>query len=154
MTALASLVGQPAPDFTLASTAGREVTLRAYRGESNVLLAFFPLAFTGVCTQEMCDFTTDLGRFRDAGTAVFGISVDAVPSLKAFAAQNDIDIELLSDFRREASRAYGTLMDETYFSRRAYFIIDREGIVRWSFIEDDLGDRRPNEELLVQLRLL
>lgn len=154
MTAAAPTIGAPAPDFTLASTSGRRVTLSALRGQSHVLLAFFPLAFTGVCTAELCDFTSDLNRFEDARAKVLGISVDAVPSLKAFAAQHGIAVELLSDFRREASRAYGTLIEETFFSRRAYFIVDREGIVRWRFIEDDLDHRRPNAALLEELEAL
>lgn len=154
MTATPPRIGQPAPDFTLASTAGGEVTLSSFRGQSTVLLAFFPLAFTGTCTAEMCDFTSDLNQFNDVDARVLGISVDAVPSLKAFAAQNGIEIDLLSDFRREASRAYGTLMEETFFSNRAYFIIDREGTLRWSFVEDTPGTKRPNDELLAQLRAL
>src|SRR3954449_11306578 len=101
--------GAPAPDFTLPSTLGTDVTLSKLRGR-NVLLAFFPLAFTSVCTQEMCSFTEDYGRFQDANTVVLPISVDSIPTLKEFKAKEHITLELLSHFKREVSRRYGTLL--------------------------------------------
>ena len=142
--------GAPAPDFTLPSTSGTDVTLSKLRGK-NVLLAFFPLAFTSVCTQEMCSFTEDYGRFRDANTIVLPISVDSIPTLREFKAKERISVDLLSDFRREVSRRYGTLIEEKFFSNRAYVLIDPEGIVQWSFLEDTPGTRRQNDELLAQL---
>jgi glutaredoxin-dependent peroxiredoxin len=142
--------GSPAPDFTLPSTAGVDVTLSKLRGK-NVLLAFFPLAFTSVCTQEMCSFTEDYSRFRDANTVVLPISVDSVPTLKEFKAKEHIAVDLLSDFKREVSRRYGTLLEDKFFSNRAYVLIDPNGIVRWAFAEDTPGTRRQNEELLAQL---
>ncbi len=147
-------VGAMAPDFTLKSTDDEDVTLSAYRGESNVVLAFFPLAFTSVCTAEMCSFTEDFSLFQGVNAQVLGVSVDSVPTLKEFKAKHRIGIELLSDFKREVCRAYGTLIEEAFLSRRAYMIIDREGIVRWSFAETELGERRDNAELLDQLRTL
>ena len=142
--------GSPAPDFTLPSTAGVDVTLSKLRGK-NVLLAFFPLAFTSICTQEMCSFTEDYSRFRDANTVVLPISVDSVPTLKEFKAKERIGVDLLSDFKREVSRRYGTLLEDKFFSNRAYVLIDPNGIVRWAFCEDTPGTRRQNEELLAQL---
>ncbi len=147
-------LGDPAPDFTLAATTGEDVTLGDHRGKSNVLLAFFPLAFTGVCTAEMCEFSTGLPEFQNAGTVVLGVSVDAVPSLIAVRKREGITIDLLSDIKREVCRVYGTLIEETFFSRRAYFIIDREGTIRWIHVERELGDRRDNEELLAELAKL
>lgn len=147
-------VGEPAPDFTLPSTGDVEVTLSAYRGESNVVLAFFPLAFTSVCTAEMRSFTEDGALFGGVHATVFGISVDSVPALKEFRVKHGIGIDLLSDFKREVCRAYGTLMEETFFSRRAYVIVDRAGIVRWTFVEPSLDGCRDNAELLNQLRVL
>jgi peroxiredoxin len=144
-------VGSPAPDFTLPSTAGGEVVLSSYRDRSNVLLAFFPLAFTGVCTAEMCDFSEDYSRFEGVNTVVFGISVDSIPTLKEFKHKHQITVDLLSDFKRDVSRVYGVLMAETFFSMRAYFVIDREGVLRWSCVEDALGHKRDNAELLEQL---
>jgi peroxiredoxin len=142
--------GTPAPDFTLPSTAGTDVTLSKLRGK-NVLLAFFPLAFTKVCTQEMCSFTEDYSRFRDADTIVLPISVDSVPTLREFKAKERLGVDLLSDFKREVSRRYGTLIEDKFFSNRAYILIDPNGMVRWAFAEDTPGTRRDNAELLAQL---
>lgn len=146
-------VGSLAPDFTLDSTGG-PITLSAYRGTQHVLLAFFPLAFTGVCTAEMCAFTDDFDAFASKDVAVIPISVDAVPSLKAFREANAMKVDLASDFRREVSRAYGTLIEERNFSNRAYFLIDKAGIVRWTFVEATPGSRRENAELLAEIAKL
>jgi peroxiredoxin len=143
--------GEQAPDFTLPSTAGADVTLSSYRGSSNVLLAFFPLAFTDVCTVEMCDFTGGLDAFRDANAEVLGISVDSIPTLNEFKRKHGIAVDLLSDFRREVCRRYGTLIDDLFFSQRAYIIIDKRGVVRWMHVEEEPGHKRDNVELLAQL---
>lgn len=146
--------GEPAPDFTLPSTAGGTVTLSRCRGTQNVLLAFFPLAFTRVCTTDMCALTADLDRFETASTRVFGISVDSVPALQAYRKAYKIGVDLLSDFRREVCRRYGTLLEEQFFSRRAYVLVDRGGIVRWTYVEADIGHRRESVELLAQAERL
>ena len=144
-------LGEPAPDLTLPSTAGGTVTLSEFRGKSNVLLAFFPLAFTSTCTSELCAFSDDFPKFSDAQAKVFGISVDSVPSLKEFRAKYNITVDLLSDFKREASRKYGVLLEDKFFSARAYFLIDKKGILRWRFVEAELGHRRENTELLAEI---
>ncbi len=146
-------VGSPAPDFTLASTSGEKVTLSSLRGK-NVLLAFFPLAFTGTCTKELCAFSDDFSQFKTANTEVLPISVDAVPSLKEFQAKEKIGVDLLSDFKREVSRLYGTLLEEHFFSNRAYILIDKQGVVRWVYVEEALGQRRENSEILAQIKQL
>lgn len=146
-------IGSPAPDFTLASTADADVTLSQLRGK-NVLLAFFPLAFTKTCTREMCAFTEDYEQFKGSNTVVLPISVDSVPTLKEFRAKERLSVDLLSDFKRDVCRRYGTLLEEKFFSNRAYVLIDRNGIVRWRFMEDTPGTRRENAELLQQLRAL
>lgn len=146
-------VGTPAPDFTLASTAGKDVTLSALRGKK-VLLAFFPAAFTSTCTAELCAFTDEYAEFERSGAVVLPISVDAVPSLKAYKAQERISVDLLSDFRREASRLYGVLNEERFNSKRAYVVIDQAGLVRWTHVEEHGGFKRENAELLEQLKAL
>ena len=146
-------VGAPAPDFTLASTSGQNVTLSALKGK-NVLLAFFPLAFTGTCTKEMCDITDDYSKFQSLNAVVLPISVDSVASLKEFKAKEKLAVDLLSDFKREVSRAYGTLMEQTFFSNRAYVVIDTAGTVRWTFAEETPGTKRDNSELLAQLKAI
>ena len=143
-------VGSAAPDFTLGSTAGGTVTLSSLRGQS-VLLAFFPLAFTSTCTAELCAFSNDFDQFKRAGTVVLPISVDSVPTLKEFKAKERMTVDLLSDFKREASRAYGVLLEDKFFSKRAYVLIDPKGTVRWTHEESELGHRRENSELLAQI---
>ena len=146
-------VGTPAPDFTLPSTSGAEVTLSKLRGK-NVLLAFFPLAFTSVCTKEMCAFSEDYDQFRSARTEVLPISVDSIPTLKEFKAKERLGVDLLSDFKREVSRRFGTLLEDKFFSNRAYVLVDPAGTVRWTFAEEATGNRRENGELLAQLQAL
>ncbi|MFQ5702447.1 MAG: redoxin domain-containing protein [Gemmatimonadales bacterium] len=144
-------VGDQAPNFTLPSTAGGEIELASFRGQSSVLLAFFPLAFTGVCTGEMCDFSHDLAKFNEADAKVFGVSVDSIPTLNEFRQKNGIAVDLLSDFKREVSRSYGVLLEDKFFAKRAYFIVDRNGTVAWFHIEAELGNKRDNSELLAKL---
>jgi peroxiredoxin len=147
-------VGTPAPDFTLASTSGEKVTLSSFRGRQPVLLAFFPLAFTSTCTAELCGFSDDYDAFGAAGVQVLPISVDAVPSLREFKQKYGLKTDLLSDFRRDASRLYGVLNEERYYSNRSYFLIDRDGIVRWSHVEGNNSERRDNAEVLAQIAKL
>ena len=145
------VVGSIAPDFTLASTSGEPVVLSSFRGRDRVLLAFFPLAFTSVCTAEMCAFTEDYATFAAAGVTVLPISVDSVPTLKEFKARHSMSVDLLSDFKRAASRAYGTLLEEQYFSNRAYFLIDADGVVQWAHVEEHPGTSRTNAEILAAI---
>ena len=143
-------VGSPAPDFTLPSTAGTDVTLSSLRGK-NVLIAFFPLAFTSTCTEELLCFTEDFGAFQVADTVVLPISVDSIPTLREFKAMVWISVELLSDFKREVSRRYGTLLEDKFHTNRSYILIDRNGIVRWTYAEDTPKTRRENSELLERI---
>jgi peroxiredoxin len=147
------LPGAAAPDFELPSTAGTQVSLAALRGQK-VLLAFFPLAFTGTCTAEVCAFSDDYAKFQETGTTVLPISVDSIPTLKAFKAKEHLSVELVSDFKREVSRKYGTLLEDKFFSKRAYVLIDQTGTVRWTHEEAELGHKRDNTELLSQIKAL
>jgi len=147
-------VGEIAPEFTAASTSGSDVSLSSFRGRSNVLLAFFPLAFTGTCTKELICFTEDFDQFAANGVEILPISVDSTASLKEFKNKLQMKTELLSDFKRDISREYGVLNEDRFYSNRAYFLIDKEGLVRWSHIEDNNGQRRENSEILAAIKLL
>ena len=144
-------VGDRAPGFSLKSTSGEVVSLSGFAGQKNVLLAFFPLAFTGVCTKENCAFTQDYAKFEGKDTVVLPISVDATPSQNEFRAKYQMTHQLLSDFKREAGRAYGVLDEEKFFTKRAYFLVDKTGVVRWKHVEPELGMSRTNEELLAEI---
>lgn len=147
-------VGDVAPDFTAASTSGKDVSLSSFRGKRNVLLAFFPLAFTGTCTKELICFREDFDQFAGNGVEILPISVDSTASLKEFRNKLQMKTELLSDFKREISRAYGVLNEQRFYSNRAYFLIDKEGRLRWSHVEGDNGQRRENSEILAAIKLL
>jgi peroxiredoxin len=127
------------------------VGLGQWKGSKNVLLAFFPLAFTGVCTKENCSFSDDYGKFEGKDTVVLPVSVDATPSLSEFRAKHGMKHHLLSDFKREAGRAYGVLDEEKFFTRRAYFLVGKDGRVKWKHVEPELGMSRTNEELLTEI---
>ena len=146
--------GEIAPEFTAASTSGSDVSLSSFRDKRNVLLAFFPLAFTGTCTKELVCFTEDFDQFAGKGVEILPISVDSTASLKEFKNKLQMKTDLLSDFKRDISRAYGVLNEDRFYSNRAYFLIDKEGRVRWSHIEDSNGQRRENSEILAAIKLL
>jgi len=144
-------VGDKAPDFSLKSTSGDMVSVSQWKGQKNVLLAFFPLAFTGVCTKENCAFSEDYSKFEGKDTVVLPLSVDATPSLNEFRAKHGMQHHLLSDFKREAGRAYGVLDEDKFFTKRAYFLVDKAGIVRYAHVEAELGHSRGDDELLAEI---
>ncbi|HRP07927.1 MAG TPA: redoxin domain-containing protein [Gemmatimonadales bacterium] len=146
--------GDMAPDFTLSATDGTEVTLSKFRGSKRVLLAFFPAAFTGTCTAEMCEFSDAFSRYADSGTVVLPISGDQLPALKAFGQHEKIKVPMLSDARREVSRAYGVHDEEIFLVRRCYVLVDESGKVRWVHLEDRLAEKRDTAELLEQVEAL
>ena len=124
-------VGDTAPDFTLPSTQGKPVKLSDFRGKKNVVLAFYPAAFTGGCTKEMTAYGSDLAKFETADTQVFGISTDNSPSQKKFAESVNATFPMLSDFtKREVSKDYGVLMADRGVANRATFVIDKEGKIQ------------------------
>lgn len=141
-------IGELAPDFSLPSTSGEIVTLSELRGREAVLVAFFPLAFTSTCTDEVCSFSEDHEQFAGRSARVLPVSVDSVPTLREYKAKYDLRLDLLSDFHREASRAFGVLNAEKFYATRSYFLVDREGVVRWRHVETKSGARRQNAELL------
>lgn len=138
------LIGQPAPDFTLYNPKKEAVTLASFRGQQ-VVLAFYPAAFTGVCEKEMCTFRDSLSSFNDANAVVLGISVDAPFSNGAFAKQMGLSFALLSDVHREAVRAYGVSWNNFAgiagfeVANRAVFVINAAGTVVFEWIAPNPG---------------
>ena len=139
-----SLVGQTAPDFTLLNTAREPVTLSGLRGKK-VILAFFPAAFTGVCKKELCTFQDSLAGLNDANATVLGISVDAPFSNGAFAKDNGVSFDILSDYARTAVAAYGVELHDFAgmagytASKRAVFVVDTEGTVTYEWVGPNPG---------------
>ena len=136
--------GQQAPDFSLYDSDKNKITLSDLKGHS-VLLLFFPAAFTGTCTKELCSVRDNIGLYNDANAKVFGISVDMVYSLAKYKEEQKLNFSLLSDFNKEASAAYGCLYDTFSYemkgvSKRASFIIDKNGIVRYAEVLDKATD--------------
>ncbi|MES2179391.1 MAG: redoxin domain-containing protein [Gemmatimonadota bacterium] len=143
-------VGDPAPDFTLPSTAGGAVTLSGLKGK-NVLIAFFPLAFTSTCTKELCDMRDDWDQFASADTIVIPISVDSTPTLKEFKSKYEFKSDFLSDFKRDVARQYGVLLEDRFYANRAYFLVDKEGVIRWVHVEATPSEKRTNAELFAAI---
>lgn len=138
-------IDQKAPDFTLYDSDKNKVTLSSFNGTQNVLLLFFPLAFTGVCTRELCSVRDDIGRYDNANARVLGISVDSVYSLAKFKMEQAINFPLLSDFNKEASTAYGCIYESFTdmhlkgVSKRSAFVIDKQGIIKYAEVLDNAG---------------
>ena len=137
---MAAQVGDKAPDFTLKNVDLEEVSLASLQGK-NVLLLFVPLAFTGVCTAELCEVSAGLDAYKGLNAEVLGISVDSPFSLQAWAEKEGISIPLLSDFNKEVSATYGAQYDELLgfigVAKRSAFVVDKEGIVRYVSISED-----------------
>ena len=140
-------VGQEAPNFTLKDQFGQEVTLSDFRGKKNVVLVFFPMVFTGICTSEMCEIRDRSADFVNDDVQVLGISCDASPSQKMFAEQEGLEYPLLSDFwpHGEVSKAYGAFFAERGFAMRGTFVIDKQGILQWSVVNGP-GDARNSDD--------
>jgi peroxiredoxin len=144
-------IGQPAPEFSLFDSEKNRVSLSGLKGK-NVLLLFFPQAFTGVCTKELCSIRDDIGRYSNASAEVLGISVDSVFTLAKFKEDQHYNFPLLSDFNKETSRSYDALyedwiLDMKGVSKRSAFVIDKEGVVQYAEILESAGDL-PNFEAI------
>jgi peroxiredoxin len=137
-------LGQAAPDFTLYNTEKNKVSLSDFRNR-NVVLLFFPLAFTGVCTNEMCSTRDNMAVYSGLNAEVIGISVDSLFVLDRFRKEHNLEFPLLSDFNREVSKEYGCLYETFVFdmqgvSKRSAFVIDKEGILRYAEVLESAGD--------------
>lgn len=135
-----SLLGQPAPDFTLPSTGGESVTLSSYRGHKLVVLVFYPLDFSPVCSMQLPEYSGRQDDFGDAGAVVLGVNRDSLYTHKAWAAEYGIEVPLLADMNLKVARDYGVAIDERGVSQRAVFLIDKEGVVRFEHVEEKTGD--------------
>ncbi|UTA68706.1 redoxin domain-containing protein [Emticicia sp. 21SJ11W-3] len=141
---MALQVGDPAPDFKLYNSEKQEVTLAGYRGK-NVVILFFPLAFTSVCTAELCQTRDDIAFYSALNTDVLAISVDSIFTLGKFKEEQKLPFPLLSDFNKEVSLAYDSLYDTFVFdmkgvSKRAAFVVDKDGIIRYAEVLEKAGD--------------
>jgi peroxiredoxin len=137
-------IGQTAPDFTLFDSEKNKVTLSEQRGQ-NVLLLFFPLAFTSTCTKELCSVRDNLQWYTTVHAKVFAISVDSLHTLAKYKAEQQLNFTLLSDFNKEVSAAYGSLYDVFGYnmkgvSKRSAFIIDKDGIVRYAEVLENASE--------------
>ncbi|MEL6390474.1 MAG: redoxin domain-containing protein [Bacteroidota bacterium] len=140
-------VGDKAPSFTLRASDTQPITLEDHQGK-NVVLLFFPLAFTSVCTAELCSVSSGLDEYSNLNADVLGISVDSPFTLAKFKETEQISFPLLSDFNKEVSRAYGALYEDFVLdlkgvSKRSAFVIDADGIVKYAEVLDDAG-QQPN----------
>ncbi len=153
---MAAEVGQKAPEFNLFDQDKQERKLSDSKGK-NVVLAFFPGAFTGVCTTEMCTFRDRFDTCNSMNAQVFGISVDAIFSQKAFSDANNLNFPLLSDYKREVVNAYGVAlpnfagMDGYTASERAVFVIDKEGVIRFKWVGENPGKEPDYDEVQRQV---
>ena len=150
-------VGQEAPDFTLKNTDMQDVTLSAFRGKKNVVLLFVPLAFTSVCTSELCSVRDSLNQYASLGAEVLGLSVDSPFALKQWKEKESLNFDLLSDFNREVVKAYGAQYELLGFkgvAKRAAFVIDKEGRVRYAEVLEDARNVPNFEKIQETLRSL
>ena len=146
---MALKVGDKAPDFTLVNTDTKEVSLADYKGK-NVVLLFFPLAFTGVCTTELCEMRDNIATYSNLNAEVVGVSVDSPFTLAKFKEEQKLPFPLLSDFNKNVSRAYGAFYEEFVLgmkgvSKRSAFVIDKEGVIQYAEVLESAGDL-PNFE--------
>jgi peroxiredoxin len=142
---MAIVIGQVAPDFSLFDSEKNKVTLSELKGK-NVVILFFPLAFTGVCTTELCSVRDNIASYNDTNAQVLGISVDSLFVLDKFKQEQNLNFSLLSDFNKDAAKAFEVLYD-TFpafemqgVSKRAAFVINKEGIIKYTEVCASPGD--------------
>lgn len=137
-------IGQKAPYFELYDSDKNKVSLEDFKGK-NLVLLFFPQAFTGTCTKELCGVRDNIEQFNNEHTRVLGISVDSVFTLAKYKEEQSLNFPLLSDFNKQVSTAYGSLYENFIFdmkgvSKRSAFVIDKEGAVQYAQVLDNAGD--------------
>jgi mycoredoxin-dependent peroxiredoxin len=136
-------IGRPAPDFSLRNQHGQTVSLADFRGAKNVVVLFYPWAFSGVCSGELAEIRGNLADLQNDATELLAISCDAMYSLRVFAERESLEFSLLSDFwpHGQVAKAYGVFNERLGISERATFIVDRDGIVRWQ-VSNPIGEAR------------
>ena len=154
MSTNAIQVGQPAPNFALFNSDKQKVSLNDFAGK-NVLLLFFPQAFTGTCTKELCSTRDDIALYNQADAEVLGISVDSVFTLARYKEDQHLNFPLLSDFNKTVSATYGALYDNFVFdmhgvSKRSAFVVDKKGIIRYAEVLETATDL-PNFDAIHKL---
>jgi glutaredoxin-dependent peroxiredoxin len=149
--------GSVAPEFTLYDSEKKLRSLSEFRGKK-VVLAFYPGAFTGVCTKELCSFRDSISKFNELNAQVVGISVDSPFANKAFASQNNLQFPLLSDYTRETCKQYGGVHEDFAgikgysASKRAVFVLDTKGIVLYHWISENPGVEPPYDDISKALK--
>lgn len=141
---MALKIGDKAPDFKLYNSDKQEVSLSDYKGK-NVVILFFPLAFTGVCTAELCEMRDNMSSYSDLNAEILAISVDSLFTLERFKAEQKLPFHLLSDFNKETSSAYGSLYENFVLgmkgvSKRSAFVVDVEGTIQYAEVLESAGD--------------
>jgi mycoredoxin-dependent peroxiredoxin len=145
MTDTQLTVGDPAPGFTLKSQHGEDVSLASWHGRRSVLVVFYPFAFSGICTGELCTIRDDLSSFQNDDVQVVAVSCDPMYALRAWADAERLTFPLLSDFwpHGEVARGYGVFNAEAGFAVRGTFLVDTAGVLRWSVVNGPGEARDP-----------
>ena len=148
-------IGSAAPDFELNDQNGNKVSLSSFKGKKNVVLLFIPFAFTGTCTGELCAMRDDLASFQNESVELLALSCDSMYSQRIWAEQEGYKFPVLSDFwpHGATAQAYGIFDEARGCALRGTFVIDKEGIVRWSVV-NGLGDARSNDDYKAALAAL
>lgn len=151
---MALQIGEKAPSFTLVASDKSKVSLKDFKGK-NVVLLFFPMAFTGVCTKELCSTRDDIARYSKSNAQVLAISVDSPFTLAKFGEENGLNFPLLSDFNKVASKKYGAFYSEFVLglkgvSKRSAFVIDAKGTIKYAEVLENAGDL-PNFEAIQKI---
>ncbi len=137
-------VGDKAPDFKLFNTEKKEIALSDYQGK-NVVLLFFPLAFTGVCTTELCTMRDDIAKYNNLNATVLALSVDSLFVLEKYKEEQKLNFDLLSDFNKTTAKEYGALYEDfvlgmKHVAKRSAFVINAEGTIKYAEVLESAGD--------------
>jgi peroxiredoxin len=148
-------IGNAAPDFELSDQHGNKVSLSSFKGKKNVVLLFIPFAFTGTCTGELCAMRDDLSAFQNENVELLAVSCDSMYTQRIWAEKEGYNFPVLADFwpHGAVAQAYGIFDEARGCALRGTFVIDKEGIVRWSVV-NGLGDARSNDDYKAALATL